>query len=180
MDDKKKAIRNFIREKGRSYSAEEREQMSREIIDKLLADGDLAESKEILVFHPLKDEPDLVPLYPKLRERGQKLWLPRIIGVDIEICCYESEDDLHEGAFHIMEPAGEPLDEKEWSRIDTVVVPGMAFDRHNTRVGRGKGYYDRLLSKMPPVKKIGVCFPYQRMPSLPCEDHDVKVDKVVS
>ncbi|MDR3187710.1 MAG: 5-formyltetrahydrofolate cyclo-ligase [Prevotellaceae bacterium] len=63
--------------------------------------------------------------------------------------------------------------------IDVAIIPGVAFDRQNNRLGRGKGYYDRLLSAVS-TYKIGVCFSCQLLGSVPHNDKDVKMDVVVS
>jgi 5-formyltetrahydrofolate cyclo-ligase len=95
----------------------------------------------------------------------------------MELRRYTSPADLAEGAFHIMEPAGEPF--CDYERIDVVLVPGMAFDAAGRRLGRGRGYYDRFLAAHPHVYKIGVCFPFQRVAEVPAEPHDVVMDEVV-
>lgn len=96
----------------------------------------------------------------------------------METRLYETEKDLVEGAFNIMEPQG-PLF-TDYGKIDVVVVPGMAFDKKGNRLGRGKGYYDRFLSQLPPyIYKIGVCFDFQKFDNIPAEETDVRMDCVV-
>jgi 5-formyltetrahydrofolate cyclo-ligase len=56
----------------------------------------------------------------------------------------------------------------------------MAFDKANHRLGRGKGYYDRLLPRLKNAYKIGVCFPFQFLDEIPSEAHDVVMDEVIS
>ena len=85
--------------------------------------------------------------------------------------------DLQGGFFDIMEPVGEPFERYE--DIDLAVVPGMAFDSQNNRLGRGKGYYDRMLPRLTKAYKIGVCFDFQRLPGIPADEHDCKVDEVI-
>ena len=68
----------------------------------------------------------------------------------------------------------------EWAdEIDLAVIPGVAFDRHGVRLGRGKGYYDRLLPLMLNAYRIGICFPFQLLEQLPSEPHDVLMNEVV-
>ena len=88
----------------------------------------------------------------------------------------EHETDLAEGAFHIMEPVGEPY--TDYDKIDVVLVPGMAFDAAGHRLGRGRGYYDRFLTAHSHLYKIGVCFPFQRVAEVPVEEHDICVDDI--
>jgi 5-formyltetrahydrofolate cyclo-ligase len=79
-----------------------------------------------------------------------------------------------------MEPTGEVFSVDSYHEIDLAVIPGVAFDRHGARLGRGKGYYDRLLSLMLNAYKIGICFPFQLLEHIPSEPHDVLMNEVVS
>lgn len=133
-----------------------------------------------MTFFPLPDEPDLRPLYARWQSVGMQLYLPRMIGDDLEVCRYDSDDDLREGPFHVLEPAGEAISKEEMESIDVILVPGMLFDKEGRRLGRGKGYYDRLLSAMKgKAHTIGVCYKSQIVEALPVEPHDMRVDKIL-
>lgn len=103
--------------------------------------------------------------------------LPVVIKDDIELRLYTGKEHLAEGAFHIGEPIGEAY--TSYDSIDLVIVPGVAFDENGNRLGRGKGYYDRLL---PHIKatKIGICFPFQLLKKIPTEPFDKKMDKIIT
>lgn len=93
---------------------------------------------------------------------------------------YTGADDLEvTGRYHIPEPVGPLFDALE--TIDVAFIPGMAFDRNGHRLGRGKGYYDRLLSHpvFRRVPKIGVCFDFQMVDDVPVEDHDTPIDQLI-
>ncbi|MBU0615096.1 MAG: 5-formyltetrahydrofolate cyclo-ligase [Nanoarchaeota archaeon] len=64
-------------------------------------------------------------------------------------------------------------------KIDLVIVPGLAFDRQGYRLGFGKGYYDKFLSKLS-TKTIGICFDFQILDKLPAEEHDIRIDKIIT
>ena len=66
---------------------------------------------------------------------------------------------------------------RQWEKIDLILVPGMAFDAMGNRLGRGKGYYDKVL-RHTPAYKIGVCFDFQFLKAVPTEAHDVRMDNV--
>ena len=85
---------------------------------------------------------------------------------------------MERGAFGILEPTGEVF--SDYDNVDAAIIPGMAFDGHGNRLGRGKGYYDRLLPRLTKAYKIGVCFPFQYFDEIPSEEHDVVMDCVVS
>ena len=84
---------------------------------------------------------------------------------------------MAEGPFHILEPQGAPFTDSD--AIDIVLVPGMAFDAAGHRLGRGRGYYDRLLAAHPAWHKVGVCFPFQRVAEVPIDAHDVSMDEII-
>jgi len=62
---------------------------------------------------------------------------------------------------------------------DLVLVPGLAFDRHGHRLGRGGGFYDRWLEKTG-LPTIGLCFSCQLVDAIPCEPHDIHVHAVLT
>ena len=59
-------------------------------------------------------------------------------------------------------------------------MPGVAFDHDGNRMGRGKGYYDRFLPLIPSTYKIGICFPFQMITSIPAEEHDIRMDEIIT
>ena len=79
------------------------------------------------------------------------------------------------GKFGIEEPTGEPYDTPE--QIELTIVPGVSFDRNGNRLGRGKGYYDRLLPQLRSYN-IGICFGFQLSEEIPSEPLDRVMDEV--
>lgn len=87
--------------------------------------------------------------------------------------------DLRKGPYGIMEPKVScPV--RSAARMDLILVPGVAFDRQGGRLGRGAGYYDRLLRKARRVPKIGLCFREQLVKKIPVKQHDMSVDRVIT
>lgn len=88
--------------------------------------------------------------------------------------------DAASGAFGIAEP-GPEAQTCDPSEIDLVIVPGTAFTAAGARCGRGRGYYDKYLSR-PDVHavKVGVCFAHQLVGELPAEPHDVAMDYIIT
>lgn len=132
----------------------------------------------VLLYHSLPDEPDTHCLLQDWCDR-KRLLLPVVQGSGLVLRSYTSQTPMIKGAFHISEPSG--LDFTDFSAIDLALVPGVAFDSAGHRLGRGGGYYDRLLAgtAFRSVYKIGLCFGFQRYAELPHEPHDVAVDEVV-
>lgn len=156
--------------------------LSADIVERLASHPALAArpALTVMAYWPLKDEVDIRPLIRQLVGQGATVVLPKVTGDEtMELRRYTSDADLEEGSYHIMEPVGERFTDDD--RIDAVLVPGMAFDAAGHRLGRGKGYYDRLLAaSCRTALKIGVCFPFQRVAEVPSEEHDVVMDEVVS
>ena len=96
----------------------------------------------------------------------------------LQIRSLKYENDLKKGPFGILEPQGEVLN--ELSLIDIAIVPGLAFSADGKRLGRGKGYYDRLLKRIPQCYKIGICFSFQLINHIPTTQYDVMMNEVIA
>lgn len=132
-------------------------------------------AERILVYHSLPDELSTLDFIDRWYTR-KRFFLPRVNGVNLDILPYD-RSRLHLGAFHIEEPDGEELTPVE--DIELIIVPGVAYDRRGCRVGRGKGYYDRLLSGTKAVK-IGVAYDFQLVDDIDTDEFDVPVDIVIT
>lgn len=108
----------------------------------------------------------------------KQLLLPLVVGDDLRLLPYKGKDSLQPGAFGIPEPVDTETTIPE-SMVDLIIVPGVAFDRQLNRMGRGKGYYDRLLSTLK-VPKIGICFDFQLHDTIPIEPFDKKMDLIIT
>ena len=95
-----------------------------------------------------------------------------LVSSDIELCLYK--EPFIKNALNILEPEN-PIKINE---VDVFLVPGVAFTVSGKRLGRGGGYYDKLLSKYPDTLKIGITFNERIMQDLPTESHDISMDDV--
>lgn len=164
----KKDLRNFIRMQKKMFSQQQLEELSTEIIGRLMASPKLKAAKTVLMYYSLDDEVNTHTAVDMLLQQGKHVLLPTVVSdTEMELRRYTGPQDLQGGFFDIMEPVGEPFEGYE--DIDLAVVPGMAFDSQNNRLGRGKGYYDRMLPRLTKAYKIGVCFDFQRLPGIPAE-----------
>ncbi len=172
----KAELRRAIRTLKRQYSKTQLAEMSLEIVEKLLAHPQVRNSHTILLYSPLPDEVDVSAMLDVLRDK--RLLLPKVTGdTSMELRLYTGADCLSAGAFGIMEPTGEAF--SDYQSIDLAIVPGMAFDRECHRLGRGKGYYDRLLAQLPNIYKIGVCFSFQLVEAIPTDATDIPMNEIV-
>lgn len=175
----KKELRKQMRELKCQYSPEQLVLMSRRITQAIAnyiikKDG----INTILLYHSLADEVYTHDLIMQLREHGKTVLLPTIVGADLELHEYISNSSCHtENTYSIQESDG-PLF-NDYESIDLAIIPGMAFTKKGHRLGRGKGFYDRLLPKIK-CPLLGLAFPFQIVDTIPCEEHDVLMSYVIS
>ena len=175
----KKELRTQVRELKKSHSSEQLSAMSAEVMQQLLAHPALERATTVLLYYSLPDEVCTHTVVDRIVAMGKQVLLPRVIDDEhMELREYHQPSDLTKGAYNIMEPTGKLF--RDYSLIQLAVVPGMGFDRQGHRLGRGKGYYDRLLVQLPHVYKIGICFPFQLFDEIPSDIHDIPMDCVLT
>lgn len=177
----KSELRKEIRTRKRQFSQEDLGELSLGVLSRLLQLPRLQEAHTLLFYYSLPDEVNTHDVIDELLSQGKQIWLPKVVDDEcLEIREYSGRHDLQEGMFHIMEPVGRRIAEAEYSQLDLALIPGMAFDAQGCRLGRGKGYYDRLLSLIPSsVTKIGVCFDFQKVEMVPVDSNDIPMDEVI-
>lgn len=132
-------------------------------------------AENILMYHSLPDELPTRSFIKKWNSK-KRFFLPRVNGVNLDILPYD-ESRLELGSFHIEEPKGNNVVDP--STIEVIIVPGVAYDRNGNRIGRGKGFYDRLLAETKAVK-IGVGYGFQLFDEIPAESHDIRMDFIIT
>jgi len=171
----KEDLRKYIAQEKRQFSPNQLEKLSLPILDRLRPL--LHDANVVLAYYSLPDEVYTHDLIVELVSCGKTVLLPKVVDdVTMILYRYHSDEDLREGAFHIMEPVGELF--TDYSRIDTILVPGVAFDACGHRLGRGRGYYDRFL-RLCGGRKIGVCFDFQKVKEVPIDENDILMDQIV-
>lgn len=175
----KNKLRNQIRILKRKYSEEALRLQSEKICQTLEQHHLFQTAKTILLYHSLPDEVGTHELIRKYCVK-KNILLPVVHGDTLEIRRYTNDENLvPEEKYGIYEPQGKAYTDTE--QIELAIIPGMAFDLNGHRLGRGKGYYDKLLDTLKgPTYKIGLCFWFQLLPHIPCEQHDVIMDEIIS
>jgi 5-formyltetrahydrofolate cyclo-ligase len=181
IGDQKAARRREVQAALGRLASAERVRKSRILCERLTAQSQWQDARAVLLFAPLADEPDLWPLLEHALRAGKQVALPRFVPASGQYESAQIRDgnvDVIAGRFGVREPRADcpalPL-----NRLDLVLVPGVAFDRQCRRLGRGKGFYDRLLAAVPGWK-CGVAFDEQLVSALPCEPHDVPLNCILT
>ena len=146
------------------------------IIKNKILDLDIYKNSKVIgLYYSMKSEVDTKELIKDSLSLGKKVLLPRIINknkmIFIEI---NNDTEYDKSPFGVMEPIGE-----EYKDIDLIICPGVAFDKENNRLGYGRGYYDKYLAKHD-IYKIGICYHEQLIDKLDIEEHDIKMNSVIT
>ncbi len=171
----KDEIRLRVKSRKSLMSHEEQMTAANNIFNMLENTAAFMMSEHILMYHSLPDEVSTHSFLDRWHER-KHFYLPRVNGVGLDILPYE-KSRLHLGAFNIEEPDGD--DTADINDIELIIVPGVAYDRYGNRIGRGKGYYDRLLKETSALK-IGVAYNCQIVDDIEPDEFDIPVDYVIT
>ena len=177
--EQKKEIRKAVRALKNSTPQEERDAKSLAIEEKILSMGIFEQPGTILLYHALPDEVNtdlLLATLSNRREGNKRIILPVVEGEYLILKEYIPEE-MSTGYRNISEPTG--ILQIDPTEIELAVIPGMAFDCSCNRMGRGKGFYDRLIPYLN-CTKIGLGFNFQMVEKIPCEEFDQPLDMVVT
>jgi len=154
MTAEKAALREAMKQRLRALTAEDRQSLSDEICERVLEMTSWLEAQSIVLFSPLPSEPIITPL--KLDCDARKI--PEVVI-----------PQSPKNGLHLPD------------QIDLILVPGLAFSKDRHRLGRGGGFFDRLLAG-PAARtfKLGICFSFQVVDTIPIEAHDVVLDAVAT
>lgn len=147
------------------------------ICKKILSLNELRENTSFLIYLPINNEVDTKLIIEGLKRNDKQVFSPKFFNSQWSIVEFTSWDDLEHGPFGILQPKGNGL--VDVKKIDVALIVGLAFDRKGTRLGYGKGVYDKLLKNFN-GSKIGLAYDFQIVDKLPKEEHDLCMDLVVS
>lgn len=179
QDNKKKEkslLRKQIKSLKEEYSPDELDMKSDSIFDLLEQMPVFHNTRNIFIYNSLKDEVRTSRFIKKWNNK-KKFFFPVTKDNNLVFREYKSDTIFKKAALNVMEPNGEDI--TNYSEVDIVIVPGVAFDSNMNRIGRGKGYYDRFLAYISALK-IGVCFEFQLLKNIPVGKYDVKMDYIIT
>lgn len=172
----KSELRKLISNKKKEYSVDAKLEKSRDIFEQVHQIKEFQGAKRVLCYWSMPDE---VPTHDFVIEisADKEIFLPVVSGDDLLIRKFTGTDNMEEGVFAtLFEPSN--TEDININDVDLVLVPGVAFDLSGRRMGRGKGFYDRLLTNTS-IYKIGICFDFQLVERVPTDENDILMNKVV-
>ncbi len=176
INTQKKKIRKKIKQIKADYTLAEKKALSVDILQQVEQLPQFQSAKTVMLYWSMDDEVFTHDFVCKWAASKQVI-LPVVNGNTLDLKVFKGVDNLIAGEnFGIPEPDGELFTDEQ--DIDFILVPGVAFDKENNRMGRGKAYYDRLLRELP-AYKTGVCFHFQLLPAVPTDQYDIKMDAVI-
>jgi 5-formyltetrahydrofolate cyclo-ligase len=177
LDADKQSVRREITSQKKLFSEQDLQFKSELICSKLVDTEEFTGANVIALYFSKSDEVRTEKLLEEWKNKKEIL-LPSVSGNNIDFYKYEGITRMKTGAFGIKEP-DESSPRIDVSKIDLFVAPGVAFDLNRNRLGRGKGFYDRLLSGInKPI--IGLCFGFQLKSRIPASKTDVKMSKIIT
>lgn len=178
----KKDLRNIVYTRRNELNKGIKSDWDIEILKKLLQNEFYKKADVIFTYISFGGEVDTIKFIEKALSDGKTICVPRVISKKEGMEAYEisSLNDLEKGFYGILEPKGEskfisPL------HIDLIVMPGVAFDKANGRIGYGGGFYDRFLKRVTAETiKIALAYTFQIFDSIPTEEFDEKADFIIT
>lgn len=179
----KREVRRLMRERKRAVPTDEKLRRSDIIMHRLEHTPDFAAAQVVLLYWSMDDEVQTHAFVNKWY-KDKVLLLPCVQGDDLVLRQYTGPECMVSGEqFGIGEPAKGAAGSDDWTDLEAVqliAVPGVAFDPAGNRMGRGRGFYDRLLKSTPNAVKIGLAYDFQMLDTIPTEPHDVRMDHVLT
>lgn len=132
----------------------------------------------IIIYNSFKKEVKTDKIIAFLKKKKYEIFNPCLINEKIVPCKFFTKKIS--GPFQIKEPA-KKIKLKSFNNISAIIIPGIAFDRNGNRLGFGKGYFDKFLSKIKKrVLKIGLAYSFQILKRIPSTKNDIKMDIIIS
>lgn len=175
----KDEIRLLMRQKRRTLSEDEVICAGNNICSQIFSFEIMDKATTVMTFISAFKEPDTQSILRTLSKQGKKIVVPISNTENFTIIpsYIDSASHLTNGAYGIKEPTSiipaRPED------IDIAIIPGIAFGKDGSRLGFGKGYYDKFLECFSGIK-IGICYDFQIFDTLPVSKHDINMDIIVT
>ena len=178
--EEKKALRHTIRTKMRSEWTEEyRQTVSEQVCQQIETFLPFVRSHCVALYCALPDEVDLTVILERY-QGDKRLLIPRVEGDNINFYSYQPEALITSDDYKILEPTADVEEAVDPAEIELILVPGVSFDLHGGRMGRGKGYYDRFFARCPHALRAAVTSSLQIVEQIPLEPWDVAMHYIIT
>jgi 5-formyltetrahydrofolate cyclo-ligase len=177
----KVSLRKQIRGALQKFPPAVRDALSAQVRDRLKEQAIWKNAGSVLFFAPLADEPDLWPLLEEALAGKKIAALPRSDSANNGYIAGRVQNlraEIVTGQFGIREPCASCV-EIPLNRLDLVLIPGVGFDLQGRRLGRGRGFYDRLLADVDGIK-CGIAFDEQVVNEIPAGPQDVRLNFILT
>lgn len=179
----KQLSRRHLREAISNISSTRSAALSEKLCSRILQLNEWQIAHSVLLFYPIFPELNVLPLWQAAHSAQKTTYLPRFNPTSQQYVAAKAPppdqpDQLTSGPYQILEPAAsEPT--AAGNRLDFIVIPGVGFCPDGRRLGRGGGFYDRLLAQLKGFR-CGVAYDEQIVQDLPTEPHDVRCDCILT
>ena len=147
------------------------EEKSNIIVEKIRKNNNYISAKHVMLFYPMKYELNLLDLL----EDEKVFYFPKVSQTDLVVC--PNNNNFEKSKLNIMEPCSNPINPE---LLDLIIVPALAVDKYNYRLGYGGGFYDRFLAKYPNIKTLTPIFKEFIFDEIPHNNYDIKIDFIIS
>ena len=175
-------LRKQMRAKFAALTATDVRARSAAVWDRVSVLPEFARAARLLIYVSKGTEVDTHGLIQQLLAMGRQVCVPQFDAVEKKyVACVlrDFHSDLAVGQFGILEPKPGTVQPPARDPIDAALVPGLAFGETGNRLGRGMGYFDRLLQEVPGAK-IALAYDFQILSEVPAEAHDARMDFIIT
>ncbi len=173
----KKTLRKEVMAVRNSLTVDYVKKRSRRITESVLSSEVYKASDSVCLYMPINNEVDVSMIIDEVIASGKKVYLPRVVGDEMDFYYYDKSIDLICGPFNILEPQSDEILHPDSSTL--IIMPGAVFSTECDRIGYGGGYYDRYLDRYPMVNTVAVAYDFQIKPLFPTEATDIKPDYII-
>lgn len=176
ISDQKKTLRPKMLVKRARLNRKAKKEYDQWICDTLWHTIEEQNYKTVHCYLPMGTEINITLLIEKMLEKNITVVVPKTLPKPkMQNLVLRSFNDLEDGVFGTKHPANA----EEFSGVyDLIIVPGLAFDDANYRLGYGGAYYDNFLVHHPNTPKVGIFYPCQKVENVPLEPHDIQLDEI--
>ena len=150
--------------------------VSQQIHKKLRKSRIFKDAKKIGVYYPIGSEILTQDIMQEILSIGKELFLPKVVGEEIEFRKITDFSCLEKGNFDLMEPKEEcPIE----NNLDLILVPTIGISQDGVRIGYGFGFFDKFLSRYT-VETVSMVYEKQVIKKIPKSDHDVRMNWILT